>query len=153
MDGLPVVMWALRRSIRTNRQAGLSVPQFRTLAYIDRFPCAPLSLVAENLGATLPTTSRIISGLVRAGLVTRKDASGDRRKLSLELTPKGMRALESVRKSTQAYAASLLQDLEPKDRAAIAVAIRTLKRVFAAGPSNCKQIASPNLKRRKSRAR
>src|SRR3954447_9993092 len=86
LDGMPQVMWFIRRQMRAHRTRGLSVPQFRTLALLDRFPTASLSAVAENLGATMPTASRMVSGLVTKAFVTRKTDPSDRRQASLVLT-------------------------------------------------------------------
>src|SRR3954447_10301930 len=55
LDGLPLVMWFIRQHMRRHRTRGLSVPQFRALVLIDRFPEASLSAIAEHLGSTLPS--------------------------------------------------------------------------------------------------
>src|SRR5215212_4488808 len=83
LEGLPPVLWFLRKTMRAHRAAGLSVPQFRTLVLLDRYPTASLSCVAENLGASAPTASRMVGGLVKQGLIVRKDCAEDRRQLAL----------------------------------------------------------------------
>src|SRR5438105_4236858 len=89
LDALPSVMWFVRNHMRRRRARGLSVPQFRTLVLLRRNPSAPLSAVAEHLGCSLPTASRLVTGLVSKGLISRRTGSGDRRQLALELTDKG----------------------------------------------------------------
>src|SRR3954468_630063 len=85
LEAMPQVMWFIRRQMRQHRTRGMSVPQFRTLVMLDRYPTASLSAVAENLGATLPTASRMVSGLVTKGLVARRPHPTDRRQASLVL--------------------------------------------------------------------
>lgn len=136
LDSLPSVMWFIRRNMRRHRSAGLSVPQFRTLGLLHRFPCLPLSAVAENLGSTLPTASRIISGLVQKGLVDRHDSSGDRRKLSLTLTLKGKTTLVTARQGTQEQVAEVVKTLSEAERKNVVVAMDKLKSLFSA-PAYC----------------
>ena len=60
----PPVVRVLRNLMRTNRLQGLSVPQFRALALLNRTPNASLSMVAEHVGSSLPAASRMVDGLV-----------------------------------------------------------------------------------------
>jgi DNA-binding MarR family transcriptional regulator len=130
LDSLPAVVWFIRRNMRKHRTAGLSVPQFRTLALVQRFPEAPLSLVAEHLGATLPTASRIMSGLVNKGLVVRRDCSADRRRVSLRLTAKGITTLRVSRAATRRRMAEVLGGAAARDRRLITAASKLLKALF-----------------------
>lgn len=134
LDGLPQVMWFIRRQMRRHRTHGLSVPQFRTLCLLDRYPDASLSMVAENLGASLPTASRLVTGLVTKGLVARKDHPADRRQVSLALTPRGRVAQDSARRATEQSVAREIAHLSDAQRAAVVEAMRLLSEVFAATP-------------------
>src|ERR1700722_18906154 len=102
LDSLPPVMRFVRKLMRSHRSKGLSVPQFRALCLFRTVPDANLSAVADFLGASLPTTSRIVSGLVTKGFVHRhrSDQSKDRRCVKLSLTPKGRAAMENARVAT-----------------------------------------------------
>lgn len=132
VDGLPQVMWHIRRHMRQNRTHGLSIPAFRTLVLLDRFPNASLSLIAENMGASLPTASRIVGGLVRKGMVRRAVSTQDRRQVVLVLSAKGREVLDVGRKRTQDELAARLQDLTPAQRALIGESMRLLVDVFGA---------------------
>ena len=134
LDGLPQVMWFLRRQMRRHRSHRLSVPQFRTLVLLDRYPAASLSAVAENLGAALPTASRMVAGLVSKGLVVREPCPTDRRRMSLVLTPKGRNVLNAARRATQASVAREVARLSDAQRATIIEAARLLRDVFAGTP-------------------
>src|SRR5437868_8242048 len=89
LEGLPTVMWFIRRQMRRHRTGGLSVPQFRALCLLDRSPTASLSIVAEHLGSSQPSASRLITGLVSRGLVKREESADDRRQIQLVLTSEG----------------------------------------------------------------
>ncbi len=129
LDGMPQVMWFIRRHMRRHRTRGLSVPQFRTLVLLDRYPDASLSLVAENLGAALPTASRMVAGLVR-----REASAADRRQVALALTAKGRSAFEAARQETQNEVALKVSRLTPEQRGTVAEAMRLLGDLFA-GPA------------------
>src|SRR5436853_289716 len=81
LETLPRVLWFIRRQMRKHR-GGLSLPQFRALIRADQQPAATVSAIAEHLGASLPTTSRIVGGLVAKGWLARSGDRHDRRKVS-----------------------------------------------------------------------
>src|SRR5512136_939151 len=97
LEVVPLVMRTIRAEMRRHRTADLSVPQFRTLAFIDRNVDASLSDVAEHIGLTLPSMSKIVDGLVTRKLVTRQTAAEDRRRMMLALTTRGRSALQASR--------------------------------------------------------
>jgi DNA-binding MarR family transcriptional regulator len=132
LDGLPPVMWFIRRQVRRHRSHRLSVPQYRTLCLLDRMPNASLSEVADHLGATLPTASRMVSNLVTKGLAERKPCLDDRRQMSLQLTAKGRRAYEGAQQETQQSLATEVANLTDAQRATIAEAMALLGDLFTA---------------------
>ena len=86
MDTAPQIMQAIRVEMRRGRGSDISIPQFRTLAFIQRNPDSSLSNLAEHLGLTLPSVSKLVDGLVKQELVIRQESTEDRRRLTLELT-------------------------------------------------------------------
>ncbi len=135
LASLPRIMWFIRFHMRRNRQNGLSVPQFRTLAQLASFGSVSVSCVAENLGCSLPTASRMIDKLVASGLVDRTQCPENRRKVSLALTPKGREAFEASAQETQAAMAQVLINLPEKDHQEIARLMTQLKDLF--DPHTC----------------
>src|SRR5512141_1043287 len=111
LDVVPAVMRTIRAELRRHRTADLSVPQFRTLAFIDRQADASLSDVAEHIGLTLPSMSKIVEGLVARKLVTRQTHTTDRRRMMLALTARGQTALQTSREATRACLAEDLAGL------------------------------------------
>ena len=130
LDAMPQVMWFIRRHMRQHRTRGMSIPQFRTLVLLDAQPTASLSHVAENLGSSLPTASRIVSGLVSKGLVTRQTCAADRRQCELQLTGTGRAVLSAGRRATEDRLAAELGKLGDADRETIAGAMKMLQGIF-----------------------
>ncbi len=130
LEVVPLVMRAIRAELRRHRVADLSVPQFRTLAFIDRQADASLSDVAEHIGLTLPSMSKIIDGLVTRKLVTRQTHPTDRRRMTLALTARGQTALESSRAATRACLAEDLAALSDRQCETIVQALNSLRPVF-----------------------
>jgi len=120
----------MRRQMRSHC-GGLSMPQFRTLVRVNREPQASLSSVAEHLGSSLSTVSRIVSGLVDKGLVVRRGGpAGDRRRMSLTLTARGRAVLARARRGTQQRMEQVLGQLSLRQSADVLAAMGVLKTVF-----------------------
>ena len=66
------------------------------LARANRFSRAP-SQVADYLGATRGTVSQTLKSLVRKGLIDEHAVAGDKRRLTLTLSPKGKATLTRIR--------------------------------------------------------
>jgi MarR family transcriptional regulator for hemolysin len=130
LEVVPIVMRTIRAEMRRHRTADLSVPQFRTLAFIDRQADASLSDVAEHIGLTLPSMSKIVEGLVTRKLVTRQTHATDRRRMMLALTTRGQTALQTSREATRACLAEDLAALSGRQRETIAQAMEILRPVF-----------------------
>src|SRR5439155_14758592 len=139
LDGLPPVMWFIRCHMRKHRTAGLSVPQFRALCLIDRYPTVGLSLVAEHLGCSQPAASRLIQGLVGRGLVERREGRDDRRQIALALTPRGRSSLSAARDATQKRLADEIDRLAEKERKTVVAAMNALREVFES-KSGCSSV-------------
>ena len=133
-DTIPLVMRMLRAEMRSHRSADLSVPQFRALAFIARHPGTSLSEVADHIGLTLPSISKMIDRLMARDLVARREASDDRRRVCLELTPRGQATWRSSTRATRTYLAELFDALSPEDREIIIRAMNSLRRVFDSEP-------------------
>jgi MarR family transcriptional regulator for hemolysin len=123
-------MRTLRVEMRSHRTPDLTVPQFRTLRFINRSPGVSLSDAAEHIGLTLPSMSKIVDGLVTRQLVIRQPHPEDRRRLTLSLTPSGRAMLQAALEATQACLAEALQRLSDAQRAAVIDAMRTLRPLF-----------------------
>jgi DNA-binding MarR family transcriptional regulator len=142
MDVIPPLMRVIRREMRLYGALGLSMPQFRTLAYLQRHPGASLTDVAEHLGITPSTTSSLADRLVRQGLVERAGHPQERRRITLTLTPTGAQLWQDARAATQATIAKTLADLTPQQLSGVVDCLTTLGATFGRGPDDLNQAGS-----------
>lgn len=130
LEAVPVVMQSIRSQIQQRRAEGLFLQQFRTLSYLSRVKDPSLSVVAEHLGHSLPAMSRLVNGLVEAGLVARREVSSNRRQVALALTARGRAKLEKVRAATRSHLAEVLEPLTVREQKTIVEAMQLLNRAF-----------------------
>ncbi len=133
LDVVPHLMRTIRADLRSHRTDDLSVPQFRVLTYINRNPQASLSSLADHIGLTLPTMSKMVDGLVARKWVTREPSPDDRRRVVLYLTEPGKSMLESSLAQTQATLASKTADLTPTERDTVIAALYDLQGILTPG--------------------
>lgn len=101
MDTTPLIVQQIRIEIRSSRRRDLTIPQIRTLRYIQRHPDSSLLQLSEHLGLTPPSASKLVDGLVNNDLVNREESRQDRRKLTLQLTPSGEEIVNTARAQAQ----------------------------------------------------
>ena len=130
LDVVPAVMRPLRQQMRSHRAAGLSIPQFRALCFVERYDGASLSAVADHLDLSLPTVSRMVNGLVERGYMQRRSSVDDRRHVSLSLRAKGQAVMRQARSATQDFLADKFQYLTAAQREALCTAMHALRDVF-----------------------
>ena len=129
LETIPAAMRIIRRHMRSHRLPGMSVPQFRVLAFLDRSGPATLSAAAEHVGTTLPSMSRMLQSLVDSRLVRRRRGVTDRRTVGLEITARGHRVLTIARKATIAQLTGQLEALRAGDLGRLEQAMGLLRRV------------------------
>lgn len=135
LEATPLVMRFIRERVRQRRVGGLSLPQFRTLAFLDAFSRASLSEAAGHVGLSLAAMSRLVDGLVADGLVGRKTVSTNRRQVALTLTARGRTTLEKIRDGIRDQLAGVLKELPAGEHKAVQRAMRILQRVFDSRPA------------------
>jgi DNA-binding MarR family transcriptional regulator len=131
MDTTPQIVQAIRVEMRLGRGSNLTIPQFRTLRFIQSNADPSLSDLAEFLGLTLPSVSKLVDGLVKQELVIRHDSARDRRCLELEITPTGKKIVNSARTSAQVNLAKKLSGLSEKELRSVQQAMELLHPLFA----------------------
>ena len=130
LEIVPLVMAAIRTEIRSHRGSELSVPQFRVLIFLNRHAGTSLSDIAEHLGLTLPSMSKMIDGLLARKMVTRHMHSEDRRRVTLALTALGRGAMQSAYEATESRLAERLAVLPVAERRIIIEAMQVLESIF-----------------------
>lgn len=135
MEVVPLVMRRIRSEMRTHRLNGLSIPQFRTLVFLSLNKGACLSQVAEYIGTTSATASKMVSALAERQLVIRAVVRGDRRYMSLKLSKAGIAVLLQAREATEAWLTQRIAAISPEDQAKITAALLTLRTAFTKNDS------------------
>lgn len=129
MGAIPQVVWFMRRRMRGNR-GKLSLAQFRSLVRVEREPSVSVTEIAEHVGTSLSTTSRVVSGLVVRALLARTTSRVDRRKVSVRITEKGQRVLQSAREATRRELEKVFSELDDSDQFILRDAMKILHRLF-----------------------
>jgi len=130
METAPQIMQSIRVEMRRGRGMEISIPQFRTMRFIQRNPDSSLSDLAEHLGLTLPSGSKLVDGLVKQKLVSRKASMADRRKITLMLTDTGTSMVDSARGNARANLAQKIKHLSDADLETISQAMQILHPIF-----------------------
>ncbi len=106
----------LRRLRLHDKASGIGPAQLSALSVLV-FGGRPLSLgeLAEAEQVKDPTMSRIVSGMIRAGLAKRQVSKEDRRRLVISPTEKGMRVLQEGRERRVQALAEALTGLSGKE--------------------------------------
>jgi len=130
METAPQIMQSIRVEMRRGRSTEISIPQFRTLRFIQRNPDSSLSDLADHLGLTLPSVSKLVDGLVKQKLVSRKESPEDRRKITLLLTDTGTAMVDSARADARSHLADKLKQLSDDELQTISLAMQILHPIF-----------------------
>ena len=132
LEVVPQIMQSIRCGVRKSRASDLSVPQLRTLAFLNTHPGSPLNALAEHLGLTSPSAFSLVEGLLARGLLDRMESTRDRRRVSLDLTPAGRAELLGALHGAQALVNLQLSGLDAAELNAIHAALRALRPLFGA---------------------
>jgi DNA-binding MarR family transcriptional regulator len=120
----------LRRLRVRDRESGVGPAQLSALSVLV-LGGGPRSLgeLAEAEKVRPPTMSRIVAGLVRAGLV-RRGKTEDGRRVRLEATAKGTRILQEGRRRRVESLAHAVSSLSEEDRQKLGGIIEVLEKVI-----------------------
>jgi DNA-binding MarR family transcriptional regulator len=121
-------------SVRAADRIGeASLVQLRALTVLSELPGANLVQLAEGMGVTVSTTSRLVDRLVTAGLVERRPSELTRREISISLTPVGEQVLERYDGMRVSSLRARMEQLGARQRKA---AFQALERLVATGPGD-----------------
>jgi DNA-binding MarR family transcriptional regulator len=125
----PVLLHLSRYLRREAHAEGITGGQAALLAQIRTYPELGVRELAAREGVSRPAMTRYLDRLEKAGLVVRTRSAEDARKIRLALTPRGVRALRSVRRRRTAWLAERLQGLSAAELTAVDEAIEPLLRL------------------------
>ena len=115
-----------RRSLQRRAEGGAAGPEgagaaFQVLDAIEGATGAiTVNRVADALGVDQPRASRLVAGVVEAGLVRRGSDPGDGRRSVLSLTARGARVLAQGHRTRRAAVEAALAGWSGEDREAFA---------------------------------
>jgi DNA-binding MarR family transcriptional regulator len=121
----------LRQLRKEDDASGLSAPRLSALSVVVFG--GPLSLgdLARAEQVRPPTMTRIVTGLEKEGMVTRKSDLSDRRLTLIEATPKGRRILAAGRARRVEKLATAIAALTTRERAELTRGADVLQTVIA----------------------
>lgn len=105
---------------------GCSFLQLKTLHFIQMQNNPLMKDIADFFGVTPPSATSLVEGLVKSGFLIRSAGTGDRRKVHLSITSKGIHALEAGFNAVTDRIKSVLSKLNLKDQKDL---IRILKKL------------------------
>jgi DNA-binding MarR family transcriptional regulator len=96
-------------------QFGLSIPEWRIIAVLARYPGLSAREAAERTAMDKVMVSRAVAGLLKDGRIARRAATHDRRFSTLSLTAKGRAIFAKVAPVARAIEGKLLSVLAPDE--------------------------------------
>lgn len=109
------------------KRFGLSIPEWRVIAILGRFPGLSAVEVAERTFLDKVAVSRAVSKLLKNGRIDREFADADRRRSILNLSDEGRRVHDEVAPLALQFERDLLAGLDEDERASLD---RTMERLM-----------------------
>ena len=110
------------------KRFGLSIPEWRVIAILGRFPGLSAVEVAERTFLDKVAVSRAVSKLLKNGRIDREFADADRRRSILNLSEEGRRVHDEVAPLALQFERELLAGLDEDERSSLD---RTMERLMA----------------------
>lgn len=120
-----------------DRRFALTIPEWRVIAVLGRFPGLSAVEVAERTMMDKVAVSRAVSKLIKSGRIDREFADADRRRSILNLSMEGRRVHDEIAPLALKFEADLLQGLSDDE-------IRSLNAVMERLMARARLVGSPN---------
>jgi DNA-binding MarR family transcriptional regulator len=139
MNALRSIVRALRINTRSiESKMGMSLAQLFVLQQLSERAANSLNELAERTATHQSSVSVVVRRLVESGYVSRTTSALDRRRLEIEVTPKGRQLLADAPTTVQTQLVDALRDMGDRDKSALAnlleAWLRTAKIDLAAPP-------------------
>lgn len=95
------------------QEAGLSIPEWRVLAHLSGSGAVSVRDIQQRVSLEKSSVSRAATRLEDAGYITKSVNTGDRRLLSLILTPKGRALMERLGVLAASFQQEIATELGP----------------------------------------
>ncbi|NED96718.1 MarR family transcriptional regulator [Phytoactinopolyspora alkaliphila] len=107
-------------------EAGLTLDQWRVLTYLRGHDGATMSELSGVLSVTGPTLTRVVDRLTTAALAHRNIDPGDRRRVLVQLAPRGRALVTELRPRVAEAESRVLGAVPGPERADLADALRRM---------------------------
>lgn len=108
------------------KRFGLSIPEWRVIAILGRFPGLSAVEVADRTMMDKVAVSRAVTKLIKNGRIDRQFADADRRRSILNLSEEGRQVHNEVAPLALAFEADLLNGIKEDDYAAFNIVLERL---------------------------
>ncbi|MFL5626451.1 MAG: MarR family winged helix-turn-helix transcriptional regulator [Ktedonobacteraceae bacterium] len=113
--------------LRTFGDFDFSLPQLGTLLLLEEEGGEPtIKQVAEILGRSISTTSRLLDQLVKCGLVSRREDAHDRRAKRIAITEQGRELITTLERQRAETQIAVMEYLSVEEQANVAQALALL---------------------------
>jgi DNA-binding MarR family transcriptional regulator len=131
LDTLPPVWDRIRSNLRkaATEKFGITLEQFHDLRHI-KHGYQSVGDLAEKRQTSRSAVSQAVAVLVAKELVTRREESGDRRFVRLELTPYAREVMEANFEENRAWMKAKMSSLSVGDLASVQRAMEILRGTF-----------------------
>lgn len=109
-----------------DKRFGLTIPEWRVIAIVGRFPGLSAVEVAERTMLDKVAVSRAVTKLIKAGRIDREFADADRRRSILTLSEEGRKVHDKVAPLAMEMEADLLHGLDDEQVAILNIIIERL---------------------------
>lgn len=124
-------------AIAYDKRFGLTIPEWRVIAVLGRFPGLSAVEVADRTMMDKVAVSRAVTKLLKSGRLDREFADADRRRSILNLSEEGRRVHDGVAPLALKFEADLLEGLTDDEISALN---STIERLMA----RARLVGSPN---------
>jgi DNA-binding MarR family transcriptional regulator len=124
-------------AIAYDKRFGLTIPEWRVIAVLGRFPGLSAVEVADRTMMDKVAVSRAVTKLLKSGRIDREFADADRRRSILNLSEEGRRVHDEIAPLALKFEADLLQGLSEEEISALN---STIERLMA----RARLVGSPN---------
>jgi DNA-binding MarR family transcriptional regulator len=107
-------------------ELGVGFTQLAALYAVGGTETLTVADLAEQIGRSPSTTSRIASALEQGGYLRRNEEVADQRQRTLEITPSGQALLAQIDRARAEQFLSVVRNLPPAERALIAMGVAAL---------------------------
>jgi DNA-binding MarR family transcriptional regulator len=130
VESLRLAVGRLARRLRQQNEGEITASQFSALSSIAHYGPITLGRLASVERLRPPSVTRVVTSLEESGLVARRPDPDDRRVCRVEVTGLGRDLLERSRTRKDAYLATRLATLAPRELAVLRKATPVLERLL-----------------------